>query len=79
MTKEEATKVAEEINELIGEELYDILEGKWIRLLKANPVKRKSPFKNYYVSIDLEPLEQDALINVSYDYFKKHIKVNKLV
>lgn len=48
-------------------------------VLKAIPIERKPPFKNYYVSIDLEPLEKDALINVSYDYFEKYIKVNKLV
>ena len=78
MTKEVASKTAREINSLKGLELYDILEKKWIRVLSAIPIKRIPPFKNYYVSIDLEPLEKDMLINVSYDYFEKYIKTNRL-
>ena len=77
MTKEMASKIAKEITHLRGLELYDISEGIWIRVLRAIPIKRIPPYKNYYVSIDLVPLEEDYTMNVSYDYFEKYVKINK--
>ncbi len=77
MTKGEATKIVVEINELKGFELFDTHENHWVTLLKAELSQGRSNPENYYVCIQVQPLDDDATITVPYNYFKKHIKINK--
>lgn len=77
MTKAEAAKKVEEINELKDHEMYDCLEEIWVIVLQAHSIQgRKNP-KIFYVCVDLEPFNEDAIISVPYDYFREHVKVNK--
>ena len=79
MTKEEAEKKTQEINELKDHEMYDTQEKSWVLVLKAESIKGRINSKIHYVRIELKPLDDDDVtITVAYDYFREHIKVNKL-
>ncbi len=78
MTQEEAANKVQEINELKGHEMYDTLEDIWVIVIKAESLKGKKNQDIYYVCVELKPLYEDLTLNVSYDYFREHVKVNKL-
>ena len=79
MTKVEAEKKAQEINELIGHEMYDTQEKSWVLVLKVESIQGRMNPKIHYVRIELKPLDDDDVtITVAYDYFREHIKVNKM-
>jgi hypothetical protein len=77
MTKTEADKIVSEINELAGLELYDILEKKWVILIKAELQNNSDHPGNFRVSIDLEPLTEQGMLKISFDYYIENIKTNK--
>ncbi|MCK5343316.1 MAG: hypothetical protein KAR20_07920 [Candidatus Heimdallarchaeota archaeon] len=77
MTKDEATKIVTEINELIKFELFDTHEYYWVILLKAELLQGRRNPENYHVCVRIKPLNDDSTITVPYNYFKEHIKMNK--
>ena len=77
MTKEEATKIVAEINELKGFELFDSQENHWVFLLNAELSHLRRFPDHYHVCVRVKPLDDDSTITIPYDYFKEHIKTNK--
>lgn len=78
MTRQEARKLEEEINELQDEEMYDTLEQEWFTVVSSEIIRGKMDPSVYYLCIELHSLDGEQTVNVPYDYFREHIRINKL-